>query len=283
MVGREFGNGVRTALRQAGLTGNDACELLGWDHAKISDMVNGKGGVTEVEVGTLLGLCRVEPAERRHLLGLFVESYEKGWLQFPDSGVPDQVRTLIEQEQLANDITGWCMNIIPGLLQTSDYIRAAARKSVTAGDIEALIEARRARLAVLDRPREFDFFIHEQALRLPVGGADIMADQLHHLLRISVRPYVTLRVVPIAIGAHAGLAGSFTRLKFPKFEPVVFVESLNAGLFLEDKASIALYDKAVTMLDQDALDEGQSRELITSIVTRRGGPHDPVAQEQLQP
>ena len=40
--GREFGAGVREALRKAGLTGRGACEILGRDPAKPSDMLNGR-------------------------------------------------------------------------------------------------------------------------------------------------------------------------------------------------------------------------------------------------
>jgi len=37
-------------------------------------------------------------------------------------------------------------------------------------------------------------------LRLPVGDSMVMSEQLHHLLRMSVRPYLSLRVVPAADG-----------------------------------------------------------------------------------
>lgn len=100
-----------------------------------------------------------------------------------------------------------------------------------------------------------------------MGGADVMSEQLHHLLRMSVRPYLSVRIVPTEIGGHAGAAGSFTHLKFEKYESVVFVESHAAGLFLEDAASLAIYRSVLTSLDRTALDEEQSRAVITSIVT----------------
>jgi hypothetical protein len=94
-----------------------------------------------------------------------------------------------------------------------------------------------------------------------------MKAQLLHLLTMTMRPYITVRIVPIAVGAHIGVAGSFTRLKYEKFEPVIFVEGGRTGLFLEDKDSLAYYDAVVEGLDRLALDEVQSRELITSIVS----------------
>ena len=93
-----------------------------------------------------------------------------------------------------------------------------------------------------------------------------MRTQLDHIMTMLVRNYITFRVVPIAIGAHAGLASNFTMLTYEKYEPVVYVESLNTGLFLEDKGSLDTYADALKGLDRDALDAEQSRELITSIV-----------------
>ena len=104
-------------------------------------------------------------------------------------------------------------------------------------------------------------------LRLPVGGPDVMKAQLLHVLAMTVRPYITVRVVPVSVGAHAGGAGSFVQLGYEKYEPVVYVEGERTGLFLEDKDSLSYYDEVLKALDQLALDEVQSRELITSIVS----------------
>ena len=94
-----------------------------------------------------------------------------------------------------------------------------------------------------------------------------MKQQLLHLLRMTIRPYLAIRIVPIAVGAHAGAAGSFMQLKFEKFEPVIFVEGVRTDIFLEDKDSLTYFDEVLKQLDQVALDEEQSRELITSILS----------------
>src|SRR5687767_10910092 len=112
VVGRSFGDGVRDAIHAAGLTQRKIAELTDWEEAKVSDVVRGKGGVTEVEVALLLGLCGVKPDEARRLLALFRETREKGYLEFDDDGVPNQLRTLIDQERLANEIFVWAMNLI---------------------------------------------------------------------------------------------------------------------------------------------------------------------------
>ncbi|MGI5503620.1 Scr1 family TA system antitoxin-like transcriptional regulator [Lentzea sp. CA-135723] len=268
MVGRSFGDGVRDTIHAAGMTQRQAAERAGWEEPKVSDLVNGKGGVTEVELALLLGLCHTPPDDAQHLLALYRESREKGYLVFPEDGFTDQVRSLIEQERLANKITMWSMNVIPGPLQIPDYIRALIERSVRAKKVNVaeVIAAKTARQGIFHYSRTFLFYLHEHALRLQVGGADVMQNQLLHLLAMINRSYVTVRVVPSSYGAHAGLSGSFRLLNYDKFEPVVFTETENSGLFVEDKTSLATYVDVLKLLDAQALDAEQSRELITSIL-----------------
>lgn len=269
VVGRSFGDGVRDAIQSTGMTQRRIAQMLDWEEAKVSDLVRGKGGVTEVEVAMLLGLCRVEAEESRRLLALFHETRERGYLEIADDGVPNQVRTLMTQERLATKISVWAMNLIPGLLQLPPYatelVRALPR--IKPEQVEEIVAAKSRRREVLHWNREFVFYIHEQALRLQVGSTEVMSAQLHDLLRVSVRPYVSVRVIPLSLGVHAGLAGSFTKLAYDKFEPVVYLESHNSHLFLEDKSSIGVYDDVLKALAAQALSEEKSRELITSLLT----------------
>ena len=257
------------AVNNTGLGHHVLADMLGWDYAKMSDLMNGKGGVTEVELAKLLGVCRLRPAECDHLLELFQVSREKGWWQLHDGTLPLRLRTLVEHEDAAIELVFWSLNLVPGLLQTRDYMRLVipACPNIPREQLEARVEVRLARQEILQQGRIFNFYIHEQALRLPVGGPEVMSEQLHHLLRMSVRPYISLRIVPMVVGPHAGLAGSFHLMKFVKIPPVVHLESENSTLFLEDKASIEAYTNVLESLDRTALDEEQSRRLITHLAT----------------
>ncbi|WP_086661757.1 helix-turn-helix domain-containing protein [Lentzea kentuckyensis] len=268
VVGREFGIGIRRAIEQTQMTHRKIAEMLDWDESKLSDLVRGKGGVSEAEVLQLLAFCRVPPAEVRHLIALYRETRETGYLKIPEDGVPDLVRSLVEQERLANVITVWSMNLIPGRLQTADYMQAVVDGSVHSKSVDygQVIEAKMKRRELFHWSREFTFYIHEQALRLPVGSVDLMKDQLLHLLAMAQRSYISLRIVPISAGAHAGLGGSFMHLSYEKFEPVIYLEGENSSLFLEDRASLATYSEVLKLLDRQAFDAEQSKELINSIL-----------------
>lgn len=267
MVGREFGNGVRAAVERTGLTQRRLAELLGWQEAKISDLLAGKGGVTESEVRELLAYCRTPLGEREELLTLFHESGNV-YLHVPEDGVPDQVRTLINQEQEADEITCWSMILVPGLLQIREYIEAVTAKARTVSpeNRAATVTARAARAEILEYSRTFTFYVHEQALWLPVGGDEVWREQLAHLLRLSVRRYISIRIVPRSIGMHAGVSGDFRLMRFPKYPPVVYVESVKCCLFFDDKDTVETYENILKDLAAVALDEEQSRAVINSIL-----------------
>jgi Domain of unknown function (DUF5753) len=100
---------------------------------------------------------------------------------------------------------------------------------------------------------------------LPVGGRAVMSEQLHHLLRMSVRSYITIRVIPAAFGAHAGTSGACRLMESSEFKPVAYIEEETAGHFLEDPAEIAAYRKVFAALANCALDEGESKDLIARL------------------
>lgn len=94
-----------------------------------------------------------------------------------------------------------------------------------------------------------------------------MSRQLHHLLRMSVRPNITLRVIPTEVGCHAGITGDFSLLTFKKpLEPIVFLESVGVKVILEDRATVAHYEEIAKSLARVALSVDATRQLINDII-----------------
>ncbi|GGM97720.1 transcriptional regulator [Lentzea pudingi] len=267
MVGREFGGSVRAIIARTGHTHRRLAELLGWQEAKISDMTLGKGGVTEQDVILLLGYCQATVEEREHLLALFSES-GNAWLRMPKDVVPDQVRTLIEHEQDADEVTTWSMILVPGLVQTPEYgyVVTASSPVIDAEDVPAVAAARAARADILEPGRKFVFLVHEQALELQVGSIEVWREQLAHLLRMSVRKYISIRIVPRSAGVHAGTCGDFCLMKFPKYPPVVYADSVNYCLFFDDPETIKIHEDILSALAAVALSEEESRAVIDNIL-----------------
>jgi transcriptional regulator with XRE-family HTH domain len=268
---RELGEGLRQAMEGAGLNGRQAAYLLGWSESWVSRLLSGKRGGNALDIAAFLGACRVKSPERDRLLALCQEQNTPGWLQQHGSRLPKQLVTLINHENKAVAIDDFQPIFVPGLLQTGDYARAVISCNVNmpAEEVDERAAARLARQSLLcrDYPPRFTFYVHEFVLRTPVGGSAVMSDQLHHLLRMSVRSYLTLRVVPAKVGAYTAMAGAFTLMEFAEFKPVAYLESETCNLFLERPDEIVAYRRILAALADAALDEGESRELIATVAT----------------
>jgi transcriptional regulator with XRE-family HTH domain len=222
---RELGEGLRVAIRGAGLGVRELAHKLGWTHPFVSHLLNGKRSFSDEDLLSLLLVCGVHRDERARLLNLSRESGIRGWLQHYSSGTPEQPRTLIDHERKATDIFEVQWAVLPKLLHAEGYARALLSQGTSASEaVEALVGARLGRQAVFTRspPPRTVFFVHEPALRVLIGGVDVMCDQVHHLLTMSIRRNLELRIIPSAAG-HAAQAGSFALMESGEFDPVVYL------------------------------------------------------------
>jgi hypothetical protein len=284
---RELGDGLRRAMEIARINGKDLADRLGWTPTKVSRLLTGRRGAEELEVAEFLAVCGIKGRERSRLLALCREQDTQSWFQQFGARVPMDIKTYVDLENKAATIADFQAQFVPGILQTDGYARALFTRSATVppGEVDARVAARSSRRTIFsrsDRP-ECTFFIHEFVLRLPVGGGEIMSEQLHHLIRMSVRRYITIRIVPAAFGAHAGSAGSFILLESPEYKSVIYLEGETSGLFLEKLEEVAAYRGVLKHLAAAALSEGESRDLIAAVaIDLYGEDRYGVAEEFLQ-
>jgi transcriptional regulator with XRE-family HTH domain len=266
---RALGEGLGRAMRQAGLNGKQVGHQLGWSSSRVSRLLSGKRGGSEVDVSAFLAVCGVKGTERDRLLELCREQNASGWLE-QYSRLPQHLVTYIDHEDKATKIAWFQVVLVPGLLQTGDYAREVMSCiNIPANEIHDRVAARLARQSLFSKPRppSCTFYLHELVLRLPVGGPAVMSDQLHHLLRMAVRPSVTLRVLPTSRGAHAAWSGSFVFMEFAEFRPLVYLESATSCLFLEKPEETEVYKDILMTLADTALSEEESKKLIANIAT----------------
>jgi hypothetical protein len=266
---RELGEGLRRAMEYAGYNGTQIADELGWSQGRVSRLLAGKRGGTGYDVSAFLAVCGVKGEQRDRLMALASDHHRPGWFLRHGPVVPKQVQTLIDHETRATTVNDFQTTLVHSLLHTPDYARETMSRSanVPRDEIADRIQARLARQELISRPRApiFTFYLHENALRIPIGGPAIMADQLHHLLRVSARANVTIRVVPAQAGAHAGMSGPFTLMEVPDFKPIVYLDSEITSLFLECPAEIEVYRNILDVLDGVALDERNTRGLVAEV------------------
>jgi transcriptional regulator with XRE-family HTH domain len=251
------------------MTGAQVAEILGMSASKVSRIETGNRGLHVEDVAALLGLYRVPERRREELLDLVRRSDEQGWWQSQGTGLPELWKSLIDFEQRATRIQNYEVAVVPGLLQTSEYAAAMIQginTSLTDAELDNLVASRMARQALLRR-RDLQFLaaIDEGALHRVIGEDGVMRRQLRHLEDAADYPNVTLRVVPLRVGAHAGLRGPFVLLEFYDEPSVVHIENHATSLFLEEKEDLAAYRLALGNILGEALTAAESVELISSL------------------
>jgi transcriptional regulator with XRE-family HTH domain len=263
---------LRRLRTELGLSREQAGAAIRASEWKIHRLENGQVGFKERDIIDLLGLYEVtDPTEVAEFVALAREANTPGWWQHYGDVLPPWFRTYVDLESVASLIRTYEGQFIPGLLQTDAYMRAVvhgAHLEETTEEVGRRVRLRLARQMLLTRegaPRLWAV-IDEAALRRPVGGREVMRGQLERLLEAAKLPNVTLQILPFAAGAHPGMVGSFSVLRFPEDElpDLVYLEHLTSALYLNKPEEVDQYlhvmesicvraappDQTVELLDQ---------------------------------
>lgn len=290
---RELGAELRKCRKVAKVTAAQVAFETGWNPSKISRVESGHQVVSEVDVIQYLAACGVYLGKAHGYLALCHEAnrYRRYWLSPHDEHLQDSVKALIFQEAAASASTFYEPQVVHGLLQTESYARAMISRESwrTDENVEFCVRARLERQRILRRPTpaRLEFFMHEAALRLEIGSAAIMHEQLLTLALVSGLPSVAIRIVPASAGMASVFGGAFQLFRFAEHQPLVYLDAYIGGLFLEDQDFVETYRQLVPAIAAVALDEGQSREFVAALAGEfdRGSDqsdgHDRVEEKQL--
>jgi transcriptional regulator with XRE-family HTH domain len=275
---RELGLALLRAAEAKGFSRNDVAAHLDWSVSKVSRLFNGIRGYNSIEdVSAVLAICDITGPKRDELLDLSRHASERGWWQEFGDRVPPELATLSEYEDAALVITSFENTLVPGLLQVPAYVRRLAYRTpaIPAREIPDRIEARTRRQNILNRrfAARCRFFIDEYALSRTGPGREIMSDQIHHLLRMSVRPHIEIRIIPEAVGLHPARM-PFQMMEFNEFRPIVFLENHTSFLFLERPDNITEYRRVTECLGNVALDRDRSRAWLATLAAQLGEPRE---------
>jgi transcriptional regulator with XRE-family HTH domain len=251
-----LGGHLRRLREQSGITAEQAADAIRGSHSKISRMEHGRVGFKERDVGDLLTLYGVlDGEERAALLNLARESSTPGWWHAYSDILPTWLEPYVGLEAAASIIRTYQIQFVPGLLQTEGYARALLRTgypTVTDDEIARRSELRLSRQEVLSRPDAPQLWavVDEGALRRPIGGTEIMREQLQHLIEMASHPAVTLQILPFQVGGHSGGGGPFTILRFaePDLHDVIYLEQLTSALYLDKPAEVDRYLEVMEQL-----------------------------------
>ena len=264
---RTLAAALRRARADAGLSLRALANRLQLHQSYLSRIENGKRIPSIETTARILGTLQSSADDVEQILDMARNAAEPNWV------TSHQLPSVIECERAATAIAAWHPCLVPGLLQTADYVRAIAVSYARADGlpdqcVESRVAAKMPRNEILTRrgPVRLKALIWEPVLRLPIGGAVVMSGQLQHLLKMSEQPNVTIQIVPQCTAWHPGSAGPFVLYEFADAAPAVHFEHHVSGAFIQHDDAIAHYRKAVDEIARIALPQDESLKLINGII-----------------
>lgn len=177
-----------------------------------------------------------------------------------------------ELEKQARTISEYAPMLVPGLLQTEGYARAligAAQRFEPQETVDRLVRTRMERQTVLGDATAplLWVVVHEAVLRVRVGGAPVMAEQLAFLGEVArTNRRVLVQVLPFEAGAAAFLNGTTIQMTFADAPPATYIESAFTGQLVEESTLVAQYQRAYDLVRAASLSPEASLSLIDAAV-----------------
>jgi transcriptional regulator with XRE-family HTH domain len=240
-----LGARLRELRAEAGLSGKDLAERLGWQCSKVSRLETGKQTASEADLDAWAAAVDA-PAQaadlKSRLRGL--ESQQRSWRRQLAAGHrPVQDRYVVEYQRTAT-MRGYEATVIPGLFQTPAYARHLLVQNAelmrSPRDTEEAVAARMRRQGVLYEPsRLYRVLIWEGALHTLICPREVMAGQLDRLVGLIGMSTVELGIVPL--GAPLPLTPKHGFWIFG--EERVIVETINTELSYDSAEDVTLYGR----------------------------------------
>jgi transcriptional regulator with XRE-family HTH domain len=273
---RQLGRYLRELRTSAGLTVRTAARELERSEPTLWRAETGQVSVRSLDVEQMCRLYGASAEMTKALMTLAKETKARGWWQAYGDVVPEWFDLYVGLEAAANRISWYESELVPGLLQTPEYARTLIQldhHGAEDNEVDRWIQLRMGRQAILRRPIDPPLLrvaLRESVIRCPVGGAQVMAGQLHRLADASELSNVSLRIVPFAAGLHPGMmSGPFEILRFPvngggleSEPPTVYADIYTGAIYLDKPHEVERYDRAFEEIWGTALDEPSSRKLI---------------------
>jgi transcriptional regulator with XRE-family HTH domain len=264
---------LRRLRTEAGLSREEAGEAIRASEWKIHRLENGQVGFKDRDIGDLLRLYGVtDPDDIAGFLQFAREANAPGWWQQYGDLVPQWFKAYVDLESAATLIRTYEGQLVPGLLQTEDYMRAVigAHLDEPPEEAERRVALRMARQTLLtrpDRPRLWAV-IDEAALRRPVGSPEAMRGQLERLIAATKLVNVVLQILPFRAGAHPGMVGAFSILRFADGElpDVVYVEHLTSAQYLDRRDDVNRYLHVMDRISMRAAPPDKTMDILHKIL-----------------
>ncbi len=256
VVRRQLGRRLRRLREAAGKTERDIEEANLASRAKLWRIESGKSPIKVADVRALCWLYGADQPTTDALASLATGTTAQGWWEDYGDVLPGWFSLYLGLEVAATEIRIYDPELVHGLLQTPGYVRALRQASNPQGDEEDIrrqIKLRQERQQTLNTrvpPLKLTAVLGAGVLARPVGGRDVMAEQIERLHELNRLDHIDVRILPWDVGAHAAMVGALTILDFddPDDPAVVYLETHTGARYLEKPDELNEYRRIFNLV-----------------------------------
>lgn len=254
-----FGQSLKTLRVRAGIEREALGKRLGYSASTIASFEQGR------RIPPPKVIDRADEAlDAGGLLKVWKEEVEKA--QYPVF-----FQGMAQLEKQAMELLMYDTQVVNGLLQTEEYMRALLamrRPPLDQETIEQRVTARLARQDIFDRrPTPLvSFVMDESVLRHRYGGNEVLRGQLEHLLLIGQKGNVEIQVMPTDCDDNAGVNGPFTVVTRRDGKKFLYVEAQNTSTLATDPEQTVLAAARYGIIRSQALTPRESLAFIEKLL-----------------
>ncbi|MGH3815249.1 MAG: helix-turn-helix domain-containing protein [Pseudonocardiaceae bacterium] len=268
---RRLGRELKRLREAAGKTQVEVGKWVGTPSTTISKIENAERNAPMPHLKLMLQYYEVDPAHAEYLTQLSQQAREPGWWADYGDVVPTWFQEYVGLESAASEVWTYEQEYVPGLLQTKAYTEAMTLAVSSTGPSEsaegfARVRATRQQRLSGDVPMMLRAVLSEAVFHRQVGGPEVMREQVARLREAASRPNITVQVLPFSVGAHPGMTGPFTMLRFAERSmDVVFVEQRGGAIYLERPVDVDLHEATFERLSDLALSDDDTISLLNEM------------------
>ncbi|MFE9889126.1 helix-turn-helix domain-containing protein [Streptomyces scopuliridis] len=195
-----------------------------------------------------------------------------------DDTIADYFEAARQLEQQATVIREFAMTFVPGILQTKRYASAVLGmtfppRSDEERDRHVVTRLERAKILTDPVTPVVWALLDEAVLRRPVGGPDVMAEQIMHIVDLADAKRVRVHVLPLELGVHPLMQSMLSLMWFEDQPPAAYSEGLSVGKVHDSPTVVERLQGAYHLALGDALPQKESLALMRA-TAKEYGHHD---------
>lgn len=269
---------LRTLREKRGITADELAKQIFRSRTTISKLENARCRPDLGDISNILNALDAPRDRGEKIFKIARQAAQRGWWDTYGDAMGDRQRIYANIESGAATIRGYNQFVIPGLLQTPEFIKALIKLDEADGppkyNPERMLDGRRMRQASAlraDGPY-YEIVMDEFVLRRLAVPPGIMSDQLRYLVTtVSANPRITVRVLPFNARIKGGFSArsSFTIYTFPDPEdPVIaLADTVNADVVHIDPEDVRRYVEMYDRIKGASLSTVSSLTLLENVAS----------------